>query len=157
VEFFTILRYHTLTKFESLLDLTVIDQLILQKRSRFMLVYNIFSYTYNYRCFVNAELNASDRLSTLLIYSDSLTTIFNSANWLEREAWDMFGIFFRNHPDLRRILTDYGFDGFPLRKDFPLSGFLELQYDDIAKTVSYKPVELSQDFRYFELSSPWDL
>lgn len=79
-----------------------------------------------------------------------------SANWSEREVWDMFGVYFKGHPDLRRILTDYGFEGHPLRKDFPLSGYLEVRYDDEVKRVVYEPLELSQEFRKFDLSSPWE-
>jgi NADH:ubiquinone oxidoreductase subunit C len=156
IEFCTILKYHVLTLFESLSDLTIIDTL--SNNFRFHVVYNFFSYTYNFRCLVRTELqNVNPFLGTLLIHTNSLTSLFNSANWLERECWDMFGVFFKEHPDLRRILTDYGFDGFPLRKDFPLSGFLELSYNDITKTVIYTPIELSQDFRFFELTGPWDV
>ena len=82
--------------------------------------------------------------------------IYKAANWLEREIWDMFGIFFVNHKDLRRILTDYGFEGYPLRKDFPLSGFLEVYYNELKKRVIYKPINLSQQYRLFDFNSPWD-
>ncbi len=87
---------------------------------------------------------------------DSITTIYKAAAWWEREAWDMFGIFFTNHPDLRRILTDYGFEGHPLRKDFPLSGFLEVYYNELKKRVVYEPINLSQQYRLFEFNSPWN-
>tara|TARA_B100000780_G_scaffold224410_1_gene163518 strand:+ start:2944 stop:3291 length:348 start_codon:yes stop_codon:yes gene_type:complete len=86
---------------------------------------------------------------------ESVTKVFNSANWWEREIWDMFGVFFSNHPDLRRILTDYGFEGYPLRKDFPLSGYVEVRYDDIVKRVVCEPLELAQEFRSFNFESPW--
>lgn len=85
----------------------------------------------------------------------SLGAIYSSSNWLERENWDMFGIFFTNHIDLRRILTDYGFEGFPMRKDFPLSGYIEMRFDDERKTIVYELVELSQEFRFFEFINPW--
>jgi NADH:ubiquinone oxidoreductase subunit C len=86
----------------------------------------------------------------------SVTELYSSAGWWEREVWDMFGIFFSNHPDLRRILTDYGFQGHPLRKDFPLTGFVEVRYDDSEKRVINEPVEITQEFRYFDFSSPWE-
>ena len=86
----------------------------------------------------------------------SLNSLFPSANWLERETWDMFGVFFKNHPDLRRILTDYGFEGFPLRKDFPLSGYTEVRYDDEKKRVVLEPLQITQEYRYFDFLSPWE-
>jgi NADH:ubiquinone oxidoreductase subunit C len=87
---------------------------------------------------------------------DSIINIYKTAGWSEREAWDMFGIFFNNHPDLRRILTDYGFEGHPLRKDFPLSGFVEVYYNELKKRVVYEPLNLSQQYRLFEFNSPWN-
>jgi len=86
----------------------------------------------------------------------SLTGVYSSAGWWEREAWDLFGIYFSDHPDLRRILTDYGFEGHPLRKDFPLTGYVEIRYDDKQKRVVYEPVKLAQDFRSFDFLSPWE-
>jgi NADH-quinone oxidoreductase subunit C len=86
----------------------------------------------------------------------SASSIYKSSLWLEREIWDMFGIFFSEHPDLRRILTDYGFEGFPLRKDFPLSGFNEVRYDDEVKRIIYEPIEITQEFRSFDFLSPWE-
>ncbi len=87
---------------------------------------------------------------------DSITPVFEGANWYERETWDMFGVFFTNHPDMRRILTDYGFAGHPFRKDFPLSGYVEVRYDDEVKRVVCEPLELAQEFRKFDIGSPWE-
>ena len=86
----------------------------------------------------------------------SVTGVFSSADWFEREAWDLYGIYFSDHPDLRRLLTDYGFEGHPLRKDFPLTGYVEIRYDDEQKRVVYEPVKLTQDFRSFDFMSPWE-
>ena len=88
---------------------------------------------------------------------DSIVPIYQGANWMEREVWDMYGIFFSNHPDLRRILTDYGFSGHPFRKDFPLSGFVEVRYDEELKRVVCEPLELAQEYRKFDLGSPWEV
>ena len=116
---------------------------------RFEVVYNFLSIQYNSRVRVKSCLDEVTPIS-------SLTPLFSSAAWWEREVWDMFGIFFSNHPDLRRILTDYGFTGHPLRKDFPLTGFLEVRYDDSEKRVINEPVEMTQEFRFFDFASPWE-
>lgn len=133
-----------------LLDFTIVDRLemAIKKNKRFEFIFVFVSTVFNHRIFVRGFISMFESLR-------SLTTLFNSANWLEREVWDMFGIFIVDHPDLRRILTDYGFLGFPLRKDFPLSGYIELRYDEIHKYVVMEPLELSQEFRYFRFENPW--
>ncbi|XP_041052728.1 NADH dehydrogenase [ubiquinone] iron-sulfur protein 3, mitochondrial isoform X1 [Carcharodon carcharias] len=113
------------------------------------IVYNLLSLQFNSRIRVKTY---TDELTPL----DSLVSVFQAANWYEREIWDMFGVFFADHPDLRRILTDYGFEGHPFRKDFPLSGYVEVRYDDEVKRVVAEPVELAQEFRKFDLNSPWE-
>ncbi len=133
-----------------LLDFTVVDRLEMdiKKNKRFEFVYVFVSTMYNFRFFVRGFLSIFESLQ-------SVTYLFNSANWLEREVWDLYGVFITGHPDLRRILTDYGFFGFPFRKDFPLSGYIELRYDEINKYVVVEPLELSQEFRYFRFDNPW--
>lgn len=144
---FFFLKNHSHTQFKILSDLVVIDYP--QKKKRFEIVYNLLSIRFNTRLKVKININ---ELQTI----NSITSIYKTAGWLEREAWDMFGIFFSNHPDLRRILTDYGFEGHPLRKDFPLSGFLEIYYNELQKQVVYKPINLSQQYKVFVFKSPWD-
>ncbi|CAG9820460.1 unnamed protein product [Phaedon cochleariae] len=141
------LKDHHSAQFESLVDLTALD--IPSRPHRFELVYNLLSFRYNSRIRVKTY---TDELTPV----DSVTGLYKSADWLEREVWDMYGVFFANHPDLRRILTDYGFEGHPFRKDFPLSGYVELRYDDEKKRVVCEPVELAQEFRQFDLSAPWE-
>jgi NADH-quinone oxidoreductase subunit C len=116
---------------------------------RFEVVYNLLSLSLNHRIRVKVETDDTAAVP-------SATGLFSSAGWLEREAWDMFGIVFSDNPDLRRILTDYGFEGHPLRKDFPLTGFVEVRYDDELKRVVYEPVRLTQEFRNFDFLSPWE-
>ena len=116
---------------------------------RFDVVYNLLSLSHNQRIRIKV---ATDENAPV----PSMTQLFNSAGWFEREVWDMFGIFFSDHPDLRRMLTDYGFEGHPLRKDFPLTGYVEVRYDDEQKRVVYEPVKLTQDFRSFDFMSPWE-
>jgi NADH:ubiquinone oxidoreductase subunit C len=124
-------------------DICVVD--LPEKQERFEINYNITCVKYNFRFFIKTFTTA---------YIPSTTTIFKSANWIERECWDMFGVFFVNHPDLRRILTDYGFEGFPLRKDFPLTGYIEVRYDDEKSNIVYEPLEMSQEYRLFNFNSP---
>ncbi|XP_065913821.1 NADH dehydrogenase [ubiquinone] iron-sulfur protein 3, mitochondrial-like isoform X2 [Dysidea avara] len=143
----TFLRDHTNAQFRQLMDITAID--VPKRHYRFEVVYNLLSLTYNSRVRVKTY---TDELTPL----DSAAPLFSSANWAEREIWDMYGVFFSNHPDLRRILTDYGFEGHPMRKDFPLSGFVEVRYDDEVKRVVCEPIELTQEFRRFDLASPWE-
>ncbi|XP_074853352.1 NADH dehydrogenase [ubiquinone] iron-sulfur protein 3, mitochondrial [Carettochelys insculpta] len=141
------LRDHTNAQFKSLADLTVVD--IPTRQYRFEIVYNLLSLRFNSRIRVKTY---TDELTPI----DSAVSVYQAANWYEREVWDMYGVFFANHPDLRRMLTDYGFEGHPFRKDFPLSGYVELRYDDEVKRVVAEPVELSQEFRKFDLNSPWE-
>jgi NADH/F420H2 dehydrogenase subunit C len=130
------------------MDITAVDYPT--KTERFEVVYNLLSLQYNTRVRIKTQVSELTPL-------ESLVPLYNSASWWERETWDMFGIFFSNHPDLRRILTDYGFEGHPLRKDFPLSGYVEVRYDDSEKRVLTEALELTQDFRYFDFASPWEL
>ena len=141
------LQKHTNSQFVVLSDLFGVDNL--RKKNRFQVIYALLSIRYNARIRINIYVNEFQNVP-------SITKLFNSAGWLERETWDMFGIFFVNNQDLRRILTDYGFDGFPLRKDFPLSGYIELRYDDSLKRVVYEPIEITQEFRFFDFKSPWE-
>tara|TARA_E500000178_G_C16722901_1_gene617997 strand:+ start:75 stop:698 length:624 start_codon:yes stop_codon:yes gene_type:complete len=134
-------------KFSQLIDITAVDYP--ENENRFEMVYIFLSVLKNYRIIIKFDINERAIL-------DSLTAIYPSANWYEREIWDLFGINFKNHPDLRRILTDYGFNGFPLRKDFPLSGNVEVRYDFTSKKVVYEPVKLTQSFRSFDFESPWE-
>ncbi|XP_008583501.1 PREDICTED: NADH dehydrogenase [ubiquinone] iron-sulfur protein 3, mitochondrial [Galeopterus variegatus] len=143
----TFLRDHTNAQFKSLADLTAVD--IPTRQNRFEIVYNLLSLRFNSRIRVKTY---TDELTPI----ESSVPVYKAANWYEREIWDMFGVFFANHPDLRRILTDYGFEGHPFRKDFPLSGYVELRYDDEVKRVVAEPVELAQEFRKFDLNSPWE-
>ncbi|KAG7242739.1 hypothetical protein INR49_020114 [Caranx melampygus] len=144
----TFLRDHTNAQFRNMIDLTAVD--IPTRQNRFEIVYNLLSLRYNSRIRVKTY---TDELTPV----DSAVPVHMAANWYEREVWDMFGVFFANHPDLRRILTDYGFEGHPFRKDFPLSGYVEVRYDDEVKRVVAEPVELSQEFRKFDLNTPWEV
>ena len=119
------------------------------REQRFDVVYHLLSMKHNQRVRVKV---ATDEETAV----PSVTGVFSSAGWFERETWDMYGVLFSDHPDLRRILTDYGFEGHPLRKDFPLTGYVEMRYDDETKRVVYEPVKLTQDFRSFDFLSPWE-
>ena len=135
------------TKFKQLIDITAVDYP--EKDKRFKLVYLFLSHEINSRIIVDFFVNENEVVS-------SLTSIFPSANWMEREVFDMYGIKFKDHPDLRRILTDYNFEGHPLRKDFPLTGHNEVRYSEDNKKVIYEPVKLEQNYRNFDFESPWD-
>jgi len=134
-------------KFKQLIDITAVDYL--QKEKRFKIVYLLLSHENNLRIIININI---DEKTTV----PSITKIFPSANWMEREVFDMYGISFKEHPDLRRILTDYGFDGYPLRKDFPLTGHTEVRYSEEKKKVISEPVKLDQEYRDFDFESPWE-
>ena len=134
-------------KFEMLLDITAVDYP--QRSKRFELVYNLLSLKNHLRIRVKIFLNDDEIVP-------SVSKLYKCASWYEREVWDMYGISFNGNNDLRRILTDYGFEGHPLRKDFPLTGFVELRYDETKKKVSYSKVKLTQDYRNFDFLSPWE-
>lgn len=139
-------RYHTLYQFEILTCISGVDYP--KNKYRFKIVYDLLSVRYNSR--LRVETYAHE-LSSI----ESCTDIFSAADWYECEIWDMYGIFFNNHPNLKRILTDYGFEGHPLRKDFPLSGYVEMRYNEIEKRVVEESIELCQEYREFSFLSPW--
>ena len=141
------LRDHPKMRFSQLVDLTGIDYP--QASTRYQLVYNLLSYSTNQRLMVRIAFDAS-------VSIPSVINVYPNANWYEREVWDMFGIAFSNHPDLRRILCDYNFSGHPLRKDFPLSGYNEVSFNQDSKKVEYKELDLTQPFRKFDFLSPWE-
>ena len=133
--------------FSQLTDLTAVDYP--DRIQRFELVYQLLSIENNKRVRIICPIDDGQIVP-------SITSIYKSAEWPEREVWDMYGLFFSDHPDLRRLLTDYGFEGHPLRKDFPLTGYVEARYDDIEKRVAYQPVQLTQEYRDFDFLSPWE-
>ncbi len=141
------LKNNETTKFRQLVDITAVD--FPQNDKRFKLVYLFLSHEYNTRLILDCYINEEEIVPTT-------TKIYPAANWMEREVFDMYGIVFKDHPDLRRILTDYGFEGYPLRKDFPLSGHNEVRYSEDEKKVIYEPVKLEQDYRNFDYDSPWE-
>jgi len=134
-------------KFKQLIDITAVDYP--QREKRFKIVYLLLSHENNLRIVININIDEK-------IIVPSITKIFPSANWMEREVFDMYGISFKDHPDLRRILTDYGFKGYPLRKDFPLTGHTEVRYSEEKKKVISEPVKLDQEYRDFDFESPWE-
>jgi len=146
IPFFTFMKNHEDAQYNLLVDITAVDSP--HKEERFTIVYQLLSIRHNAR--ITVKVN-----TTTLNPIDSLTPLFHNATWYEREIYDMFGIGFHNNNDLRRILTDYGFQGHPLRKDFPLSGYVEVRYDDSEKRVITEPLQLAQEFRSFELQNPW--
>ena len=135
------------SSFKQLIDITAVDYP--ENDKRFKLVYLLLSHEFNARILIDCFINENE-------IPPSLTKIYPSANWMEREVFDMYGIQFKDHPDLRRILTDYGFEGYPLRKDFPLTGHNEVRYSEEEKKVIYEPVKLEQNYRNFDYESPWE-
>jgi NADH-quinone oxidoreductase subunit C len=133
--------------FKSLMDLCGVDYP--EQEKRFEINYNLLSYKHNQRVRIKVRTDEDTPVP-------SVAVVFPAASWFERECWDMYGVFFSDHPDLRRLLTDYGFEGHPLRKDFPLTGYVEVRYDDEQKRVVYEPVKLTQAFRSFDFMSPWE-
>jgi NADH-quinone oxidoreductase subunit C len=147
VKVLTFLRDNVNCQFKILMDVCGVDYP--ERENRFDVVYNLLSLTQNARIRVKVQAREDTPVP-------SAVSVFSAAGWWEREAWDLYGIYFSNHPDLRRILTDYGFEGHPLRKDFPLTGYVEVRYDDEQKRVVYEPVKLTQEFRNFDFLSPWE-
>ena len=147
IEVILYLKSNEKCKFRQLIDIAGVD--FPQEEKRFKLIYLFLSHEHNNRIKLSINFETSQLIQ-------SITKIFPSANWMEREVFDMYGIKFKNHPDLRRILTDYGFKGHPLRKDFPLTGFNEVRYSEKEKKVVYEPVKLEQNYRNFDFESPWE-
>ena len=146
LEVVTFLKTNSDTKFRQLIDITAVDYP--EKSQRFKMLYLFLSHQFNQRIVLSFFINENELVSSLI-------KIFPAANWMEREVFDMYGIKFKDHPDLRRILTDYQFEGFPLRKDFPLTGHKEVRYSEDEKKVIYEPVKLEQNYRNFDYESPW--
>ena len=141
------LRDDASCQFKSLMDVCGVDYPV--QENRFEVNYNLLSYKHNQRIRIKVRTDEDTPVP-------SVSSVFPTASWFERECWDMYGVFFSEHPDLRRLLTDYGFEGHPLRKDFPLTGYVEVRYDDEQKRVVYEPVKLTQAFRSFDFLSPWE-
>ena len=147
VETLQFLRDDSAAQFISIIDISGVDYP--QREKRFDVVYHFLSPTLNTRIRLRAEADETTQVPSLI-------DVFPGADWFERETYDLYGVIFIGHPDMRRLLTDYGFDGHPLRKDFPLTGFVEVRYDDQEKRVLYEPVRLNQEFRKFDFLSPWE-
>ena len=146
-EVISFLKNNEKCKFKQLIDITAVDYP--KREKRFQLVYLLLSHENNKRIIISSDIDEDTKVQ-------SITNIFPAANWMEREVFDMYGILFKEHPDLRRILTDYEFEGYPLRKDFPLTGFTEVRYSEDNKKVVYEPVKLDQNYRNFDFESPWE-
>ena len=147
IEVLLFLKTNSVTKFKQLIEVTAVDYP--EKEQRFRMVYLLLSHENNSRIVIDYYIKEKKIVP-------SITNIFPSANWMEREVFDMYGIEFKDHPDLRRILTDYNFEGYPLRKDFPLTGHNEVRYSEEHKKVIYEPVKLEQNYRNFDYESPWE-
>ena len=147
VKVLTFLRDDPNCQSKQLVDICGVDYP--ERDDRFCIVYNLLSMVHNQRIRIKIWTDENEPVP-------SVVEVFSSANWYEREIWDLFGVYFSNHPDLRRLLNDYGFEGHPLRKDFPLTGYVEVRYDDEKKRIVYEPVNLTQDFRTFDFMSPWE-
>lgn len=142
----TCLKKHINFQYKLLSCISGVDYL--NTNYRFGVIYDLLSISFNSRIRIKTFVNE-------ISYVDSIVGVYINANWWEREIWDLYGIYFYKHPDLRRILTDYGFEGYPMRKDFPLSGYVELRYDQTKKRIVLESVELTQEFRYFTFETPW--
>ena len=147
LEVILFLKNNNNMNFKQLIDITAVDYP--ENERRFKLVYLLLSHEFNSRVVIDLQINENEMVSTL-------TSVYPSSNWMEREVFDMYGIKFNDHPDLRRILTDYGFEGHPLRKDFPLTGHNEVRYSEDEKKVVYEKVKLEQNYRNFDYESPWE-
>jgi NADH-quinone oxidoreductase subunit C len=147
VEVMKFLRDNPRCRFVSFIDATAVDYP--ERPKRFEVVYHLLSPVLNARIRVKVEADEATQIPSII-------DIYPGVDWFEREAWDLYGVIFTGHPDMRRLLTDYGFDGHPLRKDFPLTGFVEVRFDDAEKRVVYEPVKLVQEFRKFDFLSPWE-
>ena len=147
LDFVDFLKCNSACQFTTLVDITAVDYPGREKR--FEVVYHFLSMVVNQRIRVKVMVEEGEQVETI-------TSLHPSANWFEREAFDMYGILFANHPDLRRLLTDYGFEGHPLRKDFPTTGYVEMRYDEAEKRCIYEPVKLTQEYRQFDFMSPWE-